>query len=122
MKKELINILLVDDNSDILEALKIILEDEEYNVATLLDGKQIQQAIKAKKPDLIILDMLLSGIDGRDLIKILKNQEDTKNIPIILTSAHPQIKSRWRESGADNFIEKPYDIENLISLIKNINN
>src|SRR5689334_1803148 len=88
MKKQ-IKILLVDDNRDILEAVQLLLEDAGYTVLAVDNGEYLEHLDK-HLPDIILLDMLLSGKDGKELIKILKSQDVTKHIPIILNSAHPQ--------------------------------
>jgi CheY-like chemotaxis protein len=72
-------ILAVDDNEDILEVLQLILEDSDYEVETLTDGHLLFDKIKAHRPDLILLDIMLGSMDGRELCKML-NQEKTHTI------------------------------------------
>lgn len=68
-------------------------------------------------PDLIILDVLLSGKDGRELVKHLKRQEETKHIPVMMLSAHPSAKESVREAGAQDFVAKPFDIDVFLTKI-----
>src|SRR5436305_14779845 len=65
-------------------------------------------------PDVIILDVLLSGKDGRIICQKLKSQEDTKHIPIIMISAHPDAKQSVKAVGADNFLAKPFEMDELL--------
>src|SRR4051812_19978109 len=84
-------ILVIDDDPSILDATKFILEDIGYAVITSEKGEYAENLLKNNHlPDLIILDVLLSGKDGREICRILKTQENTKNIPIIMVSAHPK--------------------------------
>ncbi|HEV2339744.1 MAG TPA: response regulator [Patescibacteria group bacterium] len=116
MKKQ--TVLLIDDNRDILEAVQLLLEDAGYIVQVIDNGDYATHIDKNHLPDVIFLDMLLSGCDGRTIIHQFKTREDTKHIPIILNSAHPQAKNFWTSSGADDFIAKPFDIDALLALIQ----
>src|SRR6266446_2005179 len=112
------SILLVDDSLDILEAVKLILEDGGYDVWARDKGEYLEDLHKqVRLPDLIILDMLLSGKDGRELATALKNNSRTRPIPIIMLSAHPSLAS-IKGSGADAFLPKPFEIDELLGLVK----
>ena len=112
-------VLVVDDDPDILDALRFLLEDAGYLVDTSLkDGEMINKKIKKSPPHLIILDVLLSGHDGRHLCKVLKNQVETKHIPIIMISAHPDADKTAMEAGANAFIAKPFDIFELLNSVE----
>lgn len=117
MKKPTKTILLVDDNRDILEAVQLLLEDKGYTVIAVDNGDYFNNLDIQNLPDIILLDMLLSGKDGREIIHMLKNQKFTQHIPIILNSAHPEGKNLWKQSEADDFIAKPFDINLLLSVI-----
>src|SRR6185437_3428158 len=112
-------ILLVDDDPDILDALQFVLEDTGYPVKTSLYGEYAEKLPeKEELPQLIILDVLLSGKDGRDICSKLKHNERTKHIPIIMISAHPNIKDTVINAGADAFLPKPFDITELLKTVK----
>nr|WP_294942297.1 response regulator [uncultured Mucilaginibacter sp.] len=112
-------ILAVDDDKDILEVLQFILEDSGYEVETLSDGHYLLDTIRRRVPDLILLDIMLGNMDGRELCKEVKSLETTHNIPIILISASHNISSSMNQAGAPNdFIAKPFDINNLLNKIK----
>jgi len=113
-------ILVVDDNPDILLALQTVLEDAGYNVEV---SEQIQNIPLATRdvsdlPDVLLLDMLLSGQDGRKITKQLKSQDSTKHIPIILFSAYPSAEYDAQLAGANGFIAKPFDIDVLLGKIE----
>jgi DNA-binding response OmpR family regulator len=112
-------ILIIDDDLAILEAIKLTLEDAGHEVETSTkDGKYINERISKARPGLIILDMLLSGHDGRDISKRLKSQEETSDIPIVMTSAHPNARDASLEAGADDFLAKPFDIDELLDMVE----
>lgn len=111
-------ILAVDDDKDILEVLQYILEESGYLVDTLSDGHYLFDKIKENTPDLILLDIMLGNMDGRELCKDVKSQNDTKNIPVILISASHTAKITDKAGAPDDFIAKPFDINDLLSSIQ----
>ena len=112
-------ILAVDDDKDILDVLQFILEDSGYEVETLSDGRYLFEKIEAHTPDLILLDIMLGNMDGRELCKTVKASETTLNIPVILISASHNIATSLNQKGAPNaFIAKPFDINVLLDTIK----
>ena len=112
-------ILVVDDNPDILDAMQYTLEDAGYQVKITEKAEYIENLHDANGglPALIILDLLLSGKDGRTICKKLKSQKETKHIPVIMISAHPDAARSVIEVGADNFIAKPFDIAVLLDKV-----
>jgi len=116
------SILVVDDDVDILNALKFLLEDEGYAVQIADKGDYAESLAMGNQvlPDLIVLDVLLSGKDGRLICQKLKSQDETKHIPIVMMSAHPNAEHSVKKVGADAFIAKPFSIDNLLSLIPSL--
>src|SRR6266566_3247453 len=110
-------LLLIDDEPDILEFLQVILEEEGYTVVTTDKGDYLEKLTHGGLPDLILLDMLLSGKDGREITKYLKSQEKTRHIPVIMFSAHPSAEKSARQAGADDFVAKPFEIDILLNKI-----
>lgn len=110
-------LLVIDDEEDILEFLKVILEDEGYFVVTSDKDDYLANLDDGMLPDLILLDLLLSGKDGRDIVTYLKMQEKTKHIPVIMFSAHPSAREITKRAGADDFVAKPFEIDLLLSKI-----
>ena len=101
-------ILVVDDDELLQELVKISLEGEGYRIDQALDGASMWQRLRARRPDLIVLDVLLPDADGRTLVSALKHERSTARIPVLLWTA------RYREAerdaaldlGAEDFIEK----------------
>jgi DNA-binding response OmpR family regulator len=110
-------VLVVDDEPDILEFLEIILKEEGYEVVTSDKGEYLEQLHNGGLPHLILVDVLLSGKDGREIVKFLKSQEETRQIPVIMFSAHPSAAETARLAGADDFLAKPFDIDVLLEKI-----
>ena len=110
-------ILVVDDDEGILEVVQIVLEGEGYRVQTSLNGESLQN-LKDDMPDLILLDVLLSGEDGRSICKRLKGDVKTAHIPIIVLSAHSDASKLAVTIGADGFLEKPFDVDVLIEVVE----
>lgn len=111
-------ILVVDDDESILDAISMILEDAGYEVEITFKGEETFTKINEFNPDLILLDVLMSGNDGRHICKKLKTQESTRRIPIIMISAHPSAEGSTKECGADDFLAKPFDTTELLTIIK----
>jgi CheY-like chemotaxis protein len=114
MKKK---IMVIDDNESILEVMHIVLEGEGYDVETSLNVQPLQH-LNCNFPDLILLDVLLSGEDGIEACKHLKSQETTKDIPIILLSAHSNASKMARDCGVNAFLDKPFDLDVLVEMVK----
>jgi DNA-binding response OmpR family regulator len=112
-------ILAVDDDNDILEVVQYILEESGYEVETLSDGRNLFNAIRQHQPDLILLDIMLGGLDGRELCRHLKLSKETQDIPVILISAsHDLSKTINQNGGPNDFIAKPFDIDVLLNSVK----
>lgn len=111
-------VFVADDDPAILEVIKIILEDRGFEVLTVSEGQKILKQIEKFIPDIILLDIWMSGYDGREVSKLLKKQESTKHIPIVVISAHNDTKKMASEAEADDYLEKPFDIEVLVDTVK----
>ena len=110
-------ILLVDDEPDILEFLQELLEQEGYTVAITDKAEYVAKLPAGGLPDLILIDVLLSGKDGREIVKHLKSQEATRHVPVIMFSAHPRAEETARMAGADDFVAKPFDMDEILAKI-----
>jgi CheY-like chemotaxis protein len=116
MKK---TVWIVDDDHGILDVIKIILEQEGYNAVVISEPMDIFGKIKQDSlPDVILLDVLMSGIDGRDVGKQLKQNPKTQHIPIIIMTADIQIENKAKDAMADAYIKKPFDIDDLLAIVK----
>jgi DNA-binding response OmpR family regulator len=110
-------ILIVDDDIDILSVMEMLLTMKGFEVEVTQKGENTFPKIETFKPDLILLDVLISGHDGRTICKKLKSNDDTKHIPVIMFSAHPAAATIITEYGADDFIAKPFDVNNLLQKV-----
>lgn len=113
-------IFIVDDEEDIAKLIALSLEKNNFSTKYFLNGKEFLEFLKEKKPDLIILDIMLPDIDGFEICKYLKSNIDLKNIPVImLTAKQDEIdKILGLEIGADDYITKPFSQRELIARIK----
>jgi len=111
-------ILVADDDIGIIEAIALILEDEGYKTETTDDGDTIIDLCERIHPDVLLLDIWMGGWNGKDLCNELKSNIATKHIPIIIISANRDAAQIAREAGADDCIEKPFDMQDLITKIQ----
>jgi CheY-like chemotaxis protein len=112
------HVLVIDDNQDILLMLKTMLTIKGYRVSVRENIIELQSSIKELKPDVILMDMLLSGADGREVCKELRKNAAFAHIPIVMISAHSHVQEECIEAGADYFMEKPFDMNNLIKIVE----
>ena len=111
-------ILIADDDPGIVDALSLILEEFGYEIDVTLDGTMVQQVVLQQNPDLLILDIWMSGQDGRDICKKLKSDERTTHIPIILCSANRDTGTIAAEAGANDSITKPFEMDDLLAKVE----
>ena len=115
-------ILIIDDEFDFVESLQIILEQENYECMTAHEGKKGLQLAREWKPDLIILDIMLPGMDGYKVCRDLKFDVRLKQIPTIMLTFKARTEDRimGKASGADDYITKPFSQEELIAKIEEL--
>lgn len=119
MVKEAYKILVVDDRPDNVYFLQSRLQAENFLVITAFSGPEGIEKAKTSKPDLILLDIMMPGMDGYEVCKILTNDEETKDIPIILVTAKVDSNdvAEGLKVGAFDYIKKPFDKIELIARI-----
>jgi CheY-like chemotaxis protein len=111
-------ILIVDDNADARFMLKTVLEAQGFVIACAEDGQAALSMIKTNRPDLIISDIQMPNLNGIELIKILRSQSETKDTPVLVTSAqHSGVLADAMKAGGTAAATKPVQIESLIKLI-----
>lgn len=112
-------ILVVDDSVVIRKMVEIALENEDYNIVSVSTGKDALSYLDENSPDLIILDIMLSDVNGLDVLKAIKSSKD---IPVVMLSAKdtPRETSKAKQLGADDFIPKPFKDEELVGKIKDL--
>jgi len=111
-------ILIVDDDHDILDVLKDLLEGGGYEVITLDYTDSIINNITKYNPDLVMLDFLLAGVNGGELCHEIKINSKTSWLPVIMLSAFPRVLDSLGNYGSDAFIAKPFDIEVVLKKVK----
>ncbi len=111
-------ILIADDDPAIVDALQFMLEEVGYTVETTVDGDKVLRMADSK-PDLLLLDIWMSGQDGRIICKELKNRNETKNIPVIMISANKDTEKFSKQAGANDFISKPFEMDELLAKVQN---
>jgi DNA-binding response OmpR family regulator len=110
-------ILITDNDPGIQDIFKIILGKAGYHVSVLSNGAPIMKN-NYERPDLFLIDKQLSGVDGLDICKYLKSRDETKEIPVIIVSASPDLDKLSADAGADAFLEKPFMIKDLLRLVE----
>ncbi len=113
-------ILIVDDEEDIRDVLKITLSEEDYDIIEAIDGNEALRAIQTKSPDLIILDYKIPYIDGREVCRRTKKDILLRHVPIIMLTGKGEIidKVEGLDAGADDYVVKPFDPQELLARIR----
>ncbi|HEU5380615.1 MAG TPA: response regulator [Ktedonobacteraceae bacterium] len=121
-------ILVIDDKNELLHLMRRVLEDEEYQVSILQDGRNAYTQVKAQLPDLVILDLKLGDISGQDVLKQLKHDPVTVEIPVIVYTAavlEAEEVARLIESDPVHYstvqvVQKPFELEDLLVLVEKL--
>ena len=113
-------ILVVDDDSGIGEMLKTLLEFYEYEVTVTAKPEETEKLILEKDIDLVLLDMLISGVNGTEVCARLRKNPETKDTPVLMMSALHDAGIKCKQAGANDFIAKPFEMEDLVAKIKSV--
>lgn len=122
MTKKPKSILVIEDEPDIREIIEFNLTKFNYNVLLANNGEKGLKQARSDEPDLILLDLMLPGIQGLDVCRIIKSDENLKNTPIIILSALGQEQDiiKGLEAGADDYVNKPFSMDILKARIKTV--
>ena len=112
-------LVIIDDDEDISAMLYLLLR-KDFDVAVVTKSEDIFPKIKSFQPDLILLDVFLTGYDGRVICKQLKFHPDSKHIPVIMVSGDDDVLQTVEKFGANDFIQKPFEAESLLGKIHNL--
>lgn len=115
--RKISKVLIIDDDADITAMMRLILRSEGFDVEVTTRSEDIFQKARTYQPDVILLDVFLTGYDGRHICKQFKFHPETKYIPIIMVSGHESVSDTIEEFGADDFVLKPFKLETLLSKI-----
>lgn len=113
------HVLIVDDDAAIVDALSLMLEMEGFRVSSY-DGTRLRDEVLTIKPSLILLDVWLSGQDGRELCHMLKSDPKTKHIPVVLISASRHLEESAKKVLANGYLEKPFEMERVVDTINRL--
>src|SRR6266850_6168787 len=122
-----LEILIVEDSRTQAEQLKYMLEEHDFHVVTSRNGREALDSLRQRKPTLVISDITMPEIDGYELCRRIRADQNLADLPVILLTSlsDPEDVFKGLECGADNFITKPYEPENLVArieyLLANIN-
>lgn len=111
-------IFIADDDPAIVDVVSIILEDAGYRVASTIHAEDLLVLSAGDVPDLFLLDIWMYGKDGRDVCTHLKNDALTRHVPVIIVSAIREIEKIARDYRADGHLAKPFEMDDLLGVIK----
>ncbi|HEX2095111.1 MAG TPA: response regulator [Longimicrobiaceae bacterium] len=111
-------ILVADDEPAITVLLAHILEHSGFVVFRAHGGVEALTLARAERPDLVLLDVMMPDLDGRDVCHVLKMDQDLRGIPVVLFSSADEQDVHWRAAGADAFLQKPFDIRSLPAFVR----
>ncbi len=113
-------ILLVDDEEDILDFLELILEEQGYSIMKANSGKEALASAQVHRPELILLDIMMPEMDGWEVLKLLKADEETANIPVAMLTARTEMKDKIQglQEGAIDYICKPFATKELLEKLQ----
>jgi len=115
-------IIIYDDDTDLLEVCSLILEAKKFVVITKDKCTEILSDIKEHNPDVILMDNWIPDIGGVKATRLVKDSDHFKNIPVIFFSANNNVDELAVEAGADYFLQKPFDISELESIVTSASN
>jgi CheY-like chemotaxis protein len=113
-------LLLVDDSETVIQFEKLILRGLGYDLGTAKNGKLALEAVKANKPDLILLDLMMPEMDGLETLRHLKQNPETQHIPVIMvtTKGDPEMASQAVAAGCNDYVTKPVDRTELLEKLR----
>ena len=115
------HIFVVDDEEDILDLVSLILTKYGYTLTKFKKGQKVHEEASKNKPDLLLVDLIMPEITGIDVIKQIRADSETKNIPIVIFSAlgNKERVDEALEAGANMYLRKPFQINELVEAIEN---
>lgn len=117
-----LRILVCDDERHIVRLIQVNLERQGYQVITAFDGKEGLEKVKSEKPDLCVLDVMMPYMDGFEVLKNIRRDPETENLPVIMLTAKAQDKDVFEgyHYGADMYLTKPFNPMELVTFVKRI--
>ncbi len=117
-----LKVLVCDDERHIVRLIQVNLERQGYNVVTAFDGKEGLEKIRSEKPNLVVLDVMMPYMDGFEVLKTIRREPETENLPVIMLTAKAQDKDVFEgyHYGADMYLTKPFNPMELVTFVKRI--
>lgn len=115
-------VLLIEDEPNIIEAIRFILSRDGWRVDTHSDGQTALETVRKKSPDLIILDVMLPNRSGYDILNDLRSEEETKSLPVLMLTARGQKKDRElaEKLGVNRFMTKPFSNGEILATVREL--
>ena len=113
-------ILIIEDDEDILQVLETVLTMNNFSVSAIAQTTDIFESIKTHNPDIVLTDYLLSGLNGGKICQLIKSNKNTAHLPVVLISAYPTLASSFGSFGFDAFINKPFNIGELVKQLDDL--
>lgn len=115
-----VDVLVIEDDQDLCFLMETMLKFAGFTTASCNTPLSIDDKLRSAAPKAILMDMLLSGVDGKDICRMIKASPETKDKKIVMTSAHPDAEILCKEAGADDFLAKPFEMDDLIKKVTDI--
>jgi DNA-binding response OmpR family regulator len=115
-------ILFLDNDEGVLDVMQEVLNYEGFHVKIIEETENIFPLIDGFKPDLVILDYILSGMNGGEICHQIKTNPKTTKLPVMLISAYPGVIKSLGYYGCDDFVSKPFDLEDIVGRVRNLIN
>ncbi|MCA1947185.1 MAG: response regulator transcription factor [Fimbriimonadaceae bacterium] len=117
-----LKVLVCDDERHIVRLIQVNLERQGYQVVTAFDGKEGLEKIRSEKPDIVVLDVMMPYMDGFEVLKSIRREPETENLPVIMLTAKAQDKDVFEgyHYGADMYLTKPFNPMELVTFVKRI--
>ena len=112
------SVLVVDDDPDILEALSEILEAEGFEVRRARNGQEALDRLSEALPDLVLLDLMMPVMDGREFSRRMRQRDDTRGVQVVVLSADRDVAAQARDLGAVGHLAKPFELDDLLVMVK----
>ncbi|MDU8929099.1 response regulator [Alisedimentitalea sp. MJ-SS2] len=114
------HVLLIEDEPNIIEAISFILSRDGWRVDTHSNGQTAMDTVREKQPDMVILDVMLPGMSGYDILKSLRSEAETADLPVLMLTARGQTKDREmaEKFGASRFMTKPFSNAEVLEAVR----
>ena len=113
-------VVVADDEPMTAELLAYMLDHNGFDVSRAYDGREALERIRELRPDAVVLDVMMPSLDGREVARLLRQDPELKNLPVVLFSSVDEVDVEWEAAGADVFLQKPLDICVLPDLLQKL--